>query len=71
MRWLVSLEDGIGIDGDQCISEIPRHPPFHMKEDALPVCKETIVRNIRHGPERTEFTTNLNILQRKAYEKPC
>ena len=23
------------------------------------------------GPERTEFTTDLNVLQGKAYEKPC
>ena len=25
---------------------IPRHPPFSMKEEALPACKETIIRNI-------------------------
>ena len=24
MRWLVSLEDGIGLYGDRCISEIPQ-----------------------------------------------
>ena len=43
----VGLEDGLGLDGDRCIRVIPRHPPFSMKEEALPACKETIVRNIR------------------------
>ena len=42
MRTAVSLEDGLSLDGDRCISVIPQHPPFHMKEEALPVCKETI-----------------------------
>ena len=41
-----SLIDGLGLDGDRCIRVIPRHPPFSMKEEALPACKETIVRNI-------------------------
>ena len=36
----------LGLDGDRCIRVIPRHPPFSMKEEALPACKETIVRNI-------------------------
>ena len=40
------LMDGLGLDGDRCIRVIPRHPPFSMKEEALPACKETIVRNI-------------------------
>ena len=42
----VSLTDGLGLDGDRCIHVIPRHPSFSMKEEALPACKETIVRNI-------------------------
>ena len=40
------LMDGLSLDGDWCIHVIPRHPPFSMKEEALPACKETIVRNI-------------------------
>ena len=47
MRAAVGLTDGLGLDGDRCIHVIPRHPPFSMKEEALPACKETIVRNIR------------------------
>ena len=46
MNAAVSLMDGLGLDGDQCIHVIPQHPPFSMKEEALPACKETIVRNI-------------------------
>ena len=46
MNAAVSLMDGLGLDGDWCIRVIPRHPPFSMKEEALPACKETIVRNI-------------------------
>ena len=46
MNAAVSLMDGLGLDGDRCIRVIPRHPPFSMKEEALPACKETIVRNI-------------------------
>ena len=42
----VGLTDGLGLDGDQFIRVIPRHPPFFVKEEALPACKETIVRNI-------------------------
>ena len=46
MNAAVGLMDGLGLDGDRCICVIPRHPPFSMKEEALPACKETIVRNI-------------------------
>ena len=42
----VGLMAGLGVDGDRCICVIPQHPPFSMKEEALPACKETIVRNI-------------------------
>ena len=47
MTLAVGLMDGLGLDGDQCIRVIPQHPPFFMKEEALPTCKETIVRNIQ------------------------
>ena len=46
MNAAVGLMDGLGLDGDPCILVIPQHPPFSMKEEALPACKETIVRNI-------------------------
>ena len=46
MNAAVGLKDGLGLDGDRCICVIPQHPPFSMKEEALPACKETIVRNI-------------------------
>ena len=46
MTAAVGLMDGLGLDGDRCIHVIPRHPPFTMKEEALPACKETITRNI-------------------------
>ena len=47
MNEAVTLMDGLGLDSDWCIRMIPRHPPFSMKEEALPACKETIVRNIQ------------------------
>ena len=47
MRAAVGLMDGLSLDGDWCIRVIPRHPPFFVKEEALPACKETIVRNIQ------------------------
>ena len=47
MNAAVGLMDGLGLDGDRCIRVIPQHPPFSMKEEALPACKETIVRNIQ------------------------
>ena len=43
MNAAVGLMDGLGLDGDHGDR---RHPPFSMKEEALPACKETIVRNI-------------------------
>ena len=42
----VCFMDGLGLDGDRCIRVIPRHLPFFVKEEALPACKETIIRNI-------------------------
>ena len=39
MNAAVGLMDGLGLDGDRCICVIPRHPPFSMKEEALPACK--------------------------------
>ena len=47
MRVAVDLMDGLGLDSDWCIRVIPRHPPFIVKEEALPACKETITRNIQ------------------------
>ena len=47
MNAAVSLMDGLGLDGDRCIRVIPQHPPFFMKEEALPACKEIIVRNMQ------------------------
>ena len=71
MRAAVGLMDGLGLDGDQCIRVIPRHPPFSVKEEALPACKETIVRNITMVLKGLSNATDLNVLQGKAYEKPC
>ena len=42
MNAAVSLMDGLGLDGDRCIRVIPRYPPFSMKEEALPACKELL-----------------------------
>ena len=47
IRSAVGLTECLGLDGDRCIRVIPWHPPFSMKEEALPACKETIVRNIQ------------------------
>ena len=68
MRAAVSLTDGLSLDGDRCI---PRHPPFFVKEEALPAYKETIVRNIPMVLKGPSNATDLNVLQGKAYEKPC
>ena len=46
MNVAIGLMDGLGLDGDRCIRVILRHPPSIVKEEALPACKETIVRNI-------------------------
>ena len=54
-----------------CIRVIPRHPPFFVKEEALPACKETIVRNIPWSLRDRVNATDLNVLQGKAYKKPC
>ena len=42
MRWLWALWNSLSLDSDRCISVIPQHPPFSLKEEALPACKETI-----------------------------
>ena len=47
IRSAVGLTDCLSLDGDRCIRLIPWHPPFFVKEEALPACKETIVRNIQ------------------------
>ena len=71
MNAAVGLMDGLGLDGDRCIRVIPRHPPFSMKEEALPACKETIVRKYTMVLKGPSNATDLNVLQGKAYEKPC
>ena len=50
MRVAVSLVDGLGLDGDWCIRVIPQHPPFSLKEEALPACIE-LFQEIYNGPE--------------------
>ena len=42
MNAAVSLMDGLGLDSDRCIRMIPWHPPFSVKEEALPACKELL-----------------------------
>ena len=42
MNAAVGLMDGLGLDGDRCIRVIPQHPPFSMKEEALPACQELL-----------------------------
>ena len=72
MNAAIGLMDGLGLDDVRCIRVIPRHPPFFVKEEALPACKESIIRNkytvVLKGPS---IATDLNVLQGKAYEKPC
>ena len=47
MRVAVSLMAWPRPDSNWCIRVIPQHPPFTMKEEALPACKETITRNVQ------------------------
>ena len=56
-------------DGDRCIWHAPTSP-FLSKEEALPACKN-LLHEICYGPEGTELIEYLNVLQGKAYEKPC
>ena len=39
MTWPDGLDLGIGLSQAQCINMILQHPLFHMKEEALPVCR--------------------------------
>ena len=43
---------------------IPRHPSFIQKEEALPACKK-LLHEIYHGPERTEYHTDLMYYKEK------
>ena len=69
MSMAVGLADGSDV---MVISAygMPQHSPFSLKEEALPACKNLLLE-IYDGPEGTEFTVYLNVLQGKAYEKPC
>ena len=71
MNAAVSLMDGLGLDGDRCIRVIPQHPPFSIKEEALPACKETIVRNIPWSLRDQVMQQIWMYYKEKAYEKPC
>ena len=70
MRTAIGFMDGTALRVIGGSNVIPGHPPFIQKEEALPACKNYYVE-IYHGHERTEYCTDLNILQGKAYEKPC
>ena len=60
MNAAVGLMDGLGLDGDQCIRVIPRHPPFSMKEEAflkisLPLQSQNIILVIKGPSNRSLF----------------
>ena len=66
----VSLEDGLGLSGDQCMQDTPTSP-FHTERRGIACMYRNYYMKIYSGPERTEYCTDLNVLQGKAYEKPC
>ena len=65
MRWLSALQKASAlIEIGVCV--IPQHPPFSLKEEALPVCKETITKDtvVLKGPSiqmyyKEKLTKNL------------
>ena len=51
------------------VCEIPQHPPFIQKEEALPACKDYYMKYVV-VLKGLSIATDLNVLQGKAYEKP-
>ena len=60
----------LGLDGNRCIRVIPRHPPFSIRRGFACMqrnyCQKYTM--VLKGPSNA---TDLNVLQGKAYEKPC
>ena len=70
MRMAIGLMDGMAlrvISGSNVIPDILLS--YRKKRHYLHV--RSYYMKIYHGPERTEYCTDLNVLQGKAYEKPC
>ena len=49
---------------------VPRHPPFSERR-GFACMHLNLLHEIYSGPEGTVYCNDLNVLQGKAYEKPC
>ena len=66
----VSLENGLGLDGDWCMRDT-QTSPFHTHRRGFACMQRNYHMKyvmVLKGPNNA---TDLNVLQGKAYEKPC
>ena len=70
MRMAVGLEDGLGLDGDQCMQDTPTSP-FHTERRGFARMQRNYNMKYVMVLKGPSIATDLNVLQGKAYKKPC
>ena len=70
MRWLSALWNGLGLDGDQCMRDTPTSP-FHRERRGFACMQRNYYMKYTMVLIVPSNATDLNVLQGKAYEKPC
>ena len=71
MKMAIGLEDGLSLDGHWCIKRDTQTSPFLTEKTGIACMERNYYIKIYNGPERTEYCIGLNVLEGKAYEKPC
>ena len=71
MNAAVSLMDGLSLDGDRCIRVNTPTPPFLHERRGFACMQRNYCLKYTMVLKGPSNATDLNVLQGKAYEKPC
>ena len=70
MRQLSALRNGLSLDGDRCMHDTPTSP-FHLERRGFACMQRNYYEKYTMVLKGPSNATDLNVLQGKAYEKPC
>ena len=70
MRQLSALRNGLGLDGDRCMCDTLTSP-FHHEIRGFACMQRNYYMKYTMALKGPSNATDLNVLQGKAYEKPC
>ena len=64
------MRNGLSLDGDRCVRETPTSP-FHTERRGFACMQCNYYKKYTMVLKGPSNATDLNVLQGKAYEKPC